>query len=233
VIGDRPRIGITTSLNEGEQRLDRRYVTAVERAGGLPVIIPMTDSTALLRRIAEGLDGLVVPGGPAITIGLVGSLPDDLPDVLMVRTRSDTTILEAVLAAHRPVLGICYGMQLINAISGGTIYADVQKQVEGTQAHSEKRGATDHPVGVEPGSVLARTIRPGMSVNTYHIQAIASIGEGLTATAFAPDGVIEAVESSDGQIVGVQFHPEKMGDNGMALFSHLVERALDTKKLRA
>ncbi|MDX1741650.1 MAG: gamma-glutamyl-gamma-aminobutyrate hydrolase family protein [Rhodothermales bacterium] len=225
----RPRIGITTSLADGEQRLDRRYVTSVELAGGLPIIVPMTDSQDLLREIALELDGLVVPGGPAVTIGLVGELPPDLPDVPLVRTRSDTTILEAILEAHRPVLGICYGMQLINAVAGGTIYSDVQRQVEGVLAHSDKRGASEHPLAVIPGSVLSRTMEPGQPVNTYHIQAIASVGEGLQATAHAPDGVVEAIETEDGQVVGVQFHPEKMGERADALFRHLVDRAGRTK----
>jgi putative glutamine amidotransferase len=200
-------------------------VTAVERAGGLPVIIPMVDSQDLLRETAQELDGLIVPGGPAVTIGLVGDLPPDLPDVALTRSRADTTLLEAILEAHRPVLGICYGMQLINAVAGGTIYADVQRQVEGTMPHSEKRGARDHPLAVAPGSVLSRTLQPGQTVNTYHIQAIAEVGEGLRATAHAPDGIIEAVESEDGMVVGVQFHPEKMEQAGDRFFQYLIQRA--------
>ncbi len=227
-----PRIGLTTSLTDGEQRLDRRYVTAVERAGGLPVLIPMIDSLELLKQIAADLDGLVVPGGPAVTIGLIGTLPEDLPDVPLARTRSDTAILEAIIDAHRPVLGICYGMQLINALAGGTIYADVQNQLDGVLPHSEKRGGVDHRITVAPGSVVAQSLGSDPTVNTLHIQAIASVGDGLRVTASAPDGVAEAIESEDGAIVGVQFHPEKMGGRADKLFGHLIDVAKEARLRR-
>lgn len=222
----RPRIGITTSYSDGEQRLTLAYVRAVEVAGGLPLPVPMVESAEALGAFADLLDGLVVTGGPGITDGLVGTLPDDLPAVEARRAEADAALLDRVLARGLPVLGICYGMQLLNARAGGTLYADVEAQVAGVVVHSSTRGGPPHGLTVEAGSVLYACVGGGPhTVNTRHTQALAAVGEGYRATAYAPDGVIEAIENQDGSIVGVQFHPER-ADHGMpALFEHLVERA--------
>ncbi len=221
----RPLIGITTSLNEGEQRLDIRYLHAVERAGGLPLIVPMLDNEDAATQFAEQLDGLIVTGGPAVEDGLIGELPDDMAQTDPTRTASDKHVLQLFLDARRPVLGICYGMQLANALRGGRIYADVQTQMEGSAIHSEKRGGTTHALNVKQDSVLSTLLNPSVNVvNTRHIQAIESTGNGLRVVATAPDGVIEAIESTDGSFIGVQFHPERMGEAGHQLFSYVVNQ---------
>ncbi len=221
----RPRIGITTSLNDGEQRLDRRYVLAVERAGGLPLIVPMLETDAAAAAFAALLGGLVVTGGPAITRGLLGELPPEIEETAEARLASDTRLLSSFLAARRPVLGICYGMQLGNALAGGTLYADVQAQLGGAAVHSQERGATEHSVRVEPGTYLSRLLPEHVAVNTRHLQAVERPGAGLRVAARAPDGVVEAVESEDGRFVGVQWHPERMDAAMEPLFRDLVERA--------
>lgn len=226
----RPRIGITTSLNDGEQRLDRRYVVAVEHAGGLPVVVPMLDDEAATDAFADLLDGLVVTGGPAVTRGLVGELPDEIAETDPVRLASDTRLLGRLRADGRPVLGICYGMQLANALAGGTIYADVERQHGGSATHSEKRGGTDHEVLVEPGSLLQEILGlDRFDVNTRHLQALAEVGGGLRVSARAPDGVVEAVESDDRRFVGVQFHPERMGPAMGPLFRYIVRLAAERR----
>ena len=222
----RPRIGITTSFNQGEQRLDLRYVQAVERAGGLPMIVPMLEDAEAAKLFAGMLDGLIVTGGPGVEDGLVGELPDDISPTDPIRVASDTYILQAFLDARQPVLGICYGMQLANALKGGHIYADVETQMEGAEVHSQKRGGTTHAVKLGPDSLLKTILlTDSIEVNTRHIQAIKTMGEGLRVAATAPDGVIEAIESSDGSFIGVQFHPERMDETGHPLFSYLIERA--------
>lgn len=220
------RIGITTSLQEEEQRLQLAYVRAVEQAGGLPLIVPMLETDAATQAFAGLLDGLIITGGPAIIEGLIGEVPADLPLTDPVRARSDVRILKAFLAARKPVLGICYGMQLLNAQAGGTLYADVQRQVKGSLVHSSDRGGQVHRIAIKPATLLRDLLgTSSLEVNTRHVQAIAEPGSGLRVAATAPDGVIEAIENEDGTLLGVQFHPERMGTTMQPLFRHLVERA--------
>ena len=225
----RPRIGITTSLNPTEsgaveQRLDLAYVRAVERAGGLPVIVPMLETDEAADAFAALLDGLVVTGGPAVTDGLVGELPDDIDETHPARLASDRRLLQAFLDAHRPALGICYGMQLASALRGGTIYADVERD-RGADTHSRGRGGTTHAVHVEPGTRLHSLVGGAVEVNTRHVQAVAEPGAGLVVSARAPDGTVEAVETEDGAFVGLQFHPEAMSPPLDSVFEDLVARA--------
>ena len=220
----RARIGITTSLTNGRQSLDTRYTQAVEAAGGIPIIVPFLQSMAAAQALAHLLDGLIITGGPGITRGLVGELPDDLAAVDPLRDVSDALALRAM--SDKPVLGICYGMQLVNALAGGAIFGDAQAQAA-AMAHTPERGAGEHSIQIKAGSRLHDLFgAQQMTANSYHIQAIASLGAGLRATAHAPDGVIEALESVDGRVMGVQFHPERMGAPGLPLFVDLMRRAI-------
>ncbi len=219
----RARIGITTSFERGRQTLDIRYLQAVEAAGGFPLIAPIFESASSARDFAALLDGLIITGGPGITRGLIGELPGDLPAVDLRRDRSDALIYEAM--GNRPVLGICYGMQFANAIAGGRIYGDAQAQA-GADAHNLERGGAEHEIEIASGSRLRSILSLGhLLVNSHHIQGIAELGADLRVTARAADGIIEAIESVDGRVIGVQFHPERMLGRALPLFEDLVQRA--------
>ena len=218
-----PRIGITTGLEGERQTLDIRYVKAVEAAGGIPVVVPLIESPESARNIASLLDGLIITGGPGVTRGLIGDLPDDLSAVDERRDRSDALIYAAM--GDRPFLGICYGMQFANALAGGAIYGDAQAQA-GAAVHSAERGLSAHQIEISPESHLCSILKcQQMMTNSHHIQAIADVGAGLCVSARSADGVIEAIESADGRIIAVQFHPERMLERALPLFEDLVQKA--------
>ncbi len=234
-----PIVGITTSLSaDGDgtrQILDRRYIEAVERAGGCPLVVPITDTREALEPLIDLLDGLVIIGGAGIIEGLAGELPDDLPAEREARARADRWTLELMGARGRPVLGVCYGMQLINANLGGTIYGDAQRQL-GTAAHSPSRNQgreVSHEVEVAKGSLLADILSEDlpssgrMEVNSFHIQAVEHPASSLKVSARgSDDDLIEALESEDGRLIGVQFHPERLaGTPWDRLFDNLVARS--------
>ena len=217
-------IGISTSFVDDEQRVHWNYIRALEKAGAIPAIIPIVEETSTLRAIVKKIDGLVIPGGPAIERGLIGTLPPDIGQTHPARVRHDETLANIFLELQAPIFGICYGMQLVNALADGTIYADVERQVDGSQPHSQKRGCESHSISLEDGSKMRDIYGlTEIEVNSRHIQAIKEVGDGYRVTAWSTDGVIEAIESEDGLVLGVQFHPERMGASGQLLFDHFVQ----------
>lgn len=220
-----PRIGVTTSYDDGSQSLDRRYVTAVERAGGLPLPLPMLETDEAYAEGIDVIDGLVVIGGPAVTEGLIGSLPSELGEAEPERATSDRKWMQYARSAGRPILGICYGMQRLNAMAGGTIYGDVEHQHENVLTHSQKRGATSHSIRIHSEHLRGLLKTDTITVNSRHLQAVADVGDGFSVAATAPDGVIEAIEHKSGTILGVQFHPERMEADMQPLFRWLITEA--------
>ncbi len=226
----RPIIGITTSFlsKSKQQSLNHEYVIAVERAGGCPLILPMTEEQETLAPLFALLNGLIITGGPGITQGLVGKLPKDLPAVAPTRYENDIRAFEYAEKKQMPVLGICYGMQFINAQFGGTIYADIQIQCD-VDPHSPGRteDSVYHAVSLDPNSHLSSILGESeCTTNSFHLQGLETVGGELNISARSEDRVIEGIETPDGRIIGVQFHPEKMPNTVFdCIFEHLLIQA--------
>jgi putative glutamine amidotransferase len=230
-----PVIGITQCLDErGRWRAGRRYLygdhayaEAVEAAGGAPILLPIQREVATL---IDRIDALLLPGGDDF-------LPDTPypADVRFEPAPSaqidfDRRILRCALERGRPVLGICYGMQLLALHHGGRLHHHLPLDLPDSQPHQLPLESGRH--GLEPvtGSRFAAIIGADpLEINSLHHQGVADPGTGMRVCARAPDGVIEAIETEGyGFTLGVQWHPEKLdGVAGYAVFRSLVEAARD------
>jgi len=205
--------------------LPQNYVDQVTAAGAAPVLLPpVTGVEAAVAR----LDGLIISGGPDIEPGRYGQQPGPRTTVVRPgRDAAEIALFRSALDAGVPVLGICRGMQLMNVALGGTLIQHLPAVV-GHDEHSPTPGAMGaHEVTIGRAgsrSRLADVLGEGSRlVPTHHHQGLDKLGAGLVATAWAPDGTVEAIEVDAPFALGVQWHPEA-GDDP-ALFQALVETA--------
>jgi putative glutamine amidotransferase len=224
----KPVIGVTPDFNPGDREdmggreptyfLRARYPQAIEAAGGIPLILPLSADPAVRERLLAGLDGLLLTGsGPDLPPASYGERQRYRFPV-MSRERSTFELELARLAARSglPTLGICGGMQVLNVALGGTLLQDIASQVRSALPHRAAQPATRpaHAVHVTPHSLLRRILRRAeIRVNSSHHQAVKTLGPSLVAAAVAPDGVIEAIEAVRHPfLLGVQWHPEFLYD---------------------
>jgi putative glutamine amidotransferase len=223
--GSPPLIGITADLSStsSDRRhsqseptffLPQRYVSAVEQAGAIALILPANDSSWGLRCYMNLLDGLVISGGNFdIHPRYYGEKPiTQLGMIKPQRTEFELELATSALKRDLPVLGICGGAQTINVVLGGSLYQDIAAQLPDAAEHQQSARKTvgGHRVQVQDGTRLRKIIgRQSLEVNTTHHQAIKKLGRGLLVNAVAEDGVIEGIESTQHEFVlGLQWHPE-------------------------
>ncbi len=212
--------------------VNRQYVAAVAGAGGLPVLLPALGEPERMVEAIGRLDGLLLPGAGDVVSLAYGLQPHPAEAYQDPRLdRLETALAREALARGMPLLGICRGIQVLAVACGGTLIQDVPGQVDGAIQHwaRPREPALVHTVEVEAGSRLAGVMGAGrVEVNSYHHQAVRDPGDGLRATAHAPDGVIEGLEAADGRpVLAVQCHPEELPAHPpfAALFAWLVEAA--------
>ncbi|MCL5063392.1 MAG: gamma-glutamyl-gamma-aminobutyrate hydrolase family protein [Nitrospirae bacterium] len=220
----KPIIGITADMDEHIFRLRQDYVSAVEKSGGLPLILAPTGD---ISQIADFIDGLLLPGGDDLLPEYYGediSVPlECLKIVRKERSDFEISLLKEVVKRQKPVLAICYGMQLANVAFGGSLYQDIEAQVEGDINHRSE----GHDIKIVQPSVL--DLQPStFSVNSSHHQAVKRLADGFEVFAVSGDGIIEGIYKRDYTLfIGVQWHPERIFYDKLSLgiFEGFIEQA--------
>jgi putative glutamine amidotransferase len=225
----RPRIGIPLGLDDrgrwrpGRQYLyiDQGYATAITRAGGLAIHLPIQESVEAL---VDDLDGLMIPGGddlppdPALDgTHDVHFDPDTDLDLVPARQLAfDRELLETAIRKARPILGICYGMQLLARVGGGQLDTHLPSQCPEADDHKLALADGRHAIAIEADSRLAGVLATtACVVNSLHHQAVRTVGPRHRVSARSPDGIVEAIEAKhpgDPFEIGVQWHPEKLDE---------------------
>ncbi|NEW62554.1 gamma-glutamyl-gamma-aminobutyrate hydrolase family protein [Granulicatella sp. zg-ZJ] len=224
----------TTLINNlGIAYTPLNFVKGVCQAGGLPVMLPIQDSKHAKDYI-NAIDGLILAGGQDISPSYYGEEPIlELGTTLPIRDTFEFSLLEEALKQNKPVFAICRGLQLVNVFLGGSLYQDIHKQTNSTIQHLQKTDPhyVAHSLSIEKDSLLHRIWQTETTyVNTFHHQAVKTLGSSLRATAFSPDGFIEAFEweNNSQYLLAVQWHPEILlqehHEQSRALFEDFVKQ---------
>lgn len=227
----KPLIGITTyyvpskeyteckprgRMDQDMMTLTADYAQSVERAGGIPILIPVYDQPENLRPLLERLDGLILSGGEDLDTSFYKQRPHPkLGKVIRKRDDHEMELLRHATELELPILAICRGHQVLNVFFGGTLIQDISSQLPEASVHVERhlpRWEGVHTVKIVEGGYLADIIQEKeVCVNSLHHQAIDKLGEGLVSDAVSPDGIIEAYHSTSyPKLISVQWHPEMM-----------------------
>jgi putative glutamine amidotransferase len=212
-----------------------RYFAAIWAAGGMPVTLHYPNQDDSINEIAQTIDGLLLVGGPDIPNDIYnGNHPELMDSDVMGQEREnfDRKIFLAMYDLRKPMLAICVGMQHINVIRGGTLYEDLNVQLDGSVNHGEFNGDyAQHTVKLEKNSLINKVINSDNPeiISTHH-QGIRNLGSGLKPVSWSDDGLIEAIEDTQipDSFLAVQWHPEFMldDDDQIKLFKWLVLESL-------
>ncbi|MFC6332362.1 gamma-glutamyl-gamma-aminobutyrate hydrolase family protein [Paenibacillus septentrionalis] len=231
----KPLIGISPLYDEHKESywMLPGYMKAIEEAGGIPLMLPLTNDSSVLEQLITTIDGLLFTGGHDIHPALYGQQPvEECGTVITERDEMEKRLFQLAHAVDLPMFGICRGIQLFNALLGGTLYQDIPTQYETRLNHQQRPPYHQpcHEVMIERRSSLYRLLGTSMlNVNSYHHQAIHELAPGCQVMARASDGVVEAIEHPAYRFLkAVQWHPEfshETDEASKALFRSFVEAA--------
>ena len=216
-------VAVTASIRpEGDTsrvRLTAAYVTALERAGLIPLIVPPLSNAEAAASVLDSVAGLMLTGGEDVDPARYGEKRHEkVRSVNPARDATEAALIEEARARGTPVLAICRGIQILNVALGGTLVQDIPSQCETTIDHDDEgaRNSRTHEVEIEPDSLIAKAVgAEHITVNSFHHQSVKRVADGMRVTARSPDGVIEGIESTDEDwwVMGVQWHPEEMTES--------------------
>ncbi len=230
---DRPVIGITANHEGIDATLREAYCRQIVAAGGTPLIIPAIDDAEVIINTLSSLDGIILSGGGDYNPLWCGEEPSPkLHNINAVRDRAE--LLTTRLAYNRqiPMLGICRGIQTLAMALGGHVEQDNSHRATVKHSQDADREEPTHTVMLASDSTI-HTIynKEKIAVNSFHHQVVDEPGKHFRATAFSTDGMIEAIESTERKpIMGVQWHPEWLEEDGLPLFQWIVGKAAEHRK---
>jgi len=222
-------IGVTGNYSIEEQThcLRDYYIKSVQRAGGVPVIIPPLQDESIIEQYLNLCHGFVLSGGGDVDPYYWGEHPGpELGEINPWRDYFELCITRRILNLHIPVLGICRGCQVLNIAAGGSVIQHISSSLNHHQ--NAPRNYAIHDVHIEKTSKLGNILQTeNIRVNSFHHQAVKNLGQNMLSCAYASDGIIEAIERVDFSFaIGVQWHPECLEDkNSAGIFKALVEAA--------
>ncbi|MHA6252566.1 gamma-glutamyl-gamma-aminobutyrate hydrolase family protein [Oceanobacillus sp. CAU 1775] len=240
----KPIIGVTQTITNDERyyQVSKNNLVAIERAGGIPVVLSYLGNRQMIRQIADMIDGLYLTGGDDIDPVHFNEEPHPrLGSYFPQRDAFEMELTKVMLGKNKPILGVCKGAQILNLAAGGDMYQDIYAQIDQSllqhSQHSPNYTAS-HEVNVKKESLLYRIIgNEKIRVNSFHHQANRKVGKGFIVSGKSSDGVIEAVESVLHRFaLGVQWHPEMLavaGDDALSwkIYESFIE-ASQKKRIR-
>ena len=229
-------------MGEPRTYVNAAYVDSVLKNGGIPLVIPFTaGGEEMAFQQLDLVYGLILSGGHDVDPHLYGEEIDQKsgetwPD----RDAFDMALLKRAEETGKPVLGICRGAQIINVAHGGSMWQDLSLRPGHTLKHMQatRPDVGTHVVKIKSGTTLEKIMgESSLMTNSFHHQLIKEVAPDLTESATASDGVTEALESTDGKVIAVQWHPEEMHANPAPeaaimnrLFKYLIDKAEEEKQ---
>lgn len=233
----RPIIGVSPLYDAQRESLWMLpgYMNGIEAAGGAPIMLPLTDSEEVIKSAAELCDGLLLTGGQDVSPDVYNrERLSCCGELCPARDREEALLLDLFLKNDLPVLGICRGIQFLNAHLGGTLYQDLKTQYGDTVEHrmSPPYDRSIHTVSLVKGTPLHSLLGTDeISVNSYHHQAVKRLAKPLCESALSCDGLIEGVFMPDKKFVwAIQWHPEfsyKKDDTSIKILKAFVDAAAE------